>query len=70
MSSTCDYTKYEEFEKESKFGKIKRLRNVHAELDINCDLNGQNYKIGNFSILRCPTCGRALFENYGQCMKK
>ena len=64
MCSTCDYTKYEEVEKETKFGKSKRLHNTHDELDINCDLNGHNFKIGNFSILRCPICGRELFENY------
>ena len=64
MCSTCNYTKYEEFELETKFGKTKRLRNSHDELDIHCDLNGKNFKIGNFSILRCPICGRELFENY------
>ena len=68
MCSTCNHTNYEEYEV-TRNGKpvmmggkpVVRLHNTHDELDIHCDTNGKNYKIGNFSILRCPTCGRQLY---------
>lgn len=69
MCSTCDYTKYVEFEQEINGRTIKRLKNDRDELDIHCDMNGNNYKIGKFSILRCPICGRELFENYRSVRK-
>ena len=67
MCSTCNHTKYEEYEvinngKPVVFGgkPVMRLHNTHDMLDINCDLDGNNFKIGNFTIYRCPTCGRQL----------
>lgn len=64
MCSTCDYTKYEEFEEENNGRVIKRLKYVKGFLDMTCDLNGSNFKIGKSTIYRCPICGRQLFENY------
>lgn len=68
MCSTCNHEKYEQFEVEHN-GKpvligdkpVVRLRNTHDCLDIHCDLNGNNFKIGQFTIYRCPTCGRKLY---------
>lgn len=68
MCSTCNYKNYEEYEVEHN-GKpvviggnpVKRLRNSHDALDIHCDMQGKNYKIGQFTIYRCPTCGRKLY---------
>ena len=62
--SVCDHTTYEEYEVKNKDRVIKRLRNTRDEIDINCDLKGNNFKIGNFTILKCPICGRRLFEDY------
>ena len=67
MCSTCNHNRYEMYEV-TKNGKpvvfggkpVVRLRNAHDELDIHCDLDGKNYKIGNFSIYVCPTCGQKL----------
>ena len=64
MCSTCNISKYEEYEVENKGRVTKRLKNIIDESGMTCDLNGKNFKIGNFSILRCPICGRELFENY------
>lgn len=61
MCSTCNYTKYVKYEIENR-GKIKIvLKNEHDESNMSCDADGRNYKIGNFAIYRCPTCGRKLF---------
>lgn len=61
MCSTCDHTKYEKYEETKGNIVITRMRNIHAMLDISCDISGKDYKIGNFTIYRCPTCGRQLF---------
>lgn len=61
MCSTCDYTKYVKHEIENR-GRIQIvLKNEHDESNMSCDADGKNYKIGNFTIYRCPTCGRELF---------
>lgn len=67
MCSTCNHKNYEAYEA-TKNGRpvmfggkpVVRLRNIHDELDIHCDLDGKNYKIGGFSIYVCPTCGQKL----------
>lgn len=68
MCSTCNHEKYVEFEvmnngKPVVFGgkPVVRLKNDHDMLDIHCDTDGKNFKIGNFTIYRCPTCGRNLY---------
>lgn len=63
MCSTCDYTKYIETEKDVRGKTIKYLKanNERMCLDIKCDVGGRNFKIGDFTIYRCPTCGRKLF---------
>lgn len=61
MCSTCDYTKYVRHEVENKWNTQIILRNEHDESNMSCDIDGKNYKIGNFTIYRCPTCGRKLF---------
>lgn len=68
MCSTCNYEHYVEYEVTNN-GKpvliggkpVTRLKNDHDFLDINCDVNGKNYKIGQFTIYYCPTCGKQLF---------
>lgn len=63
MCSTCNHTKYIEIEKDIHGKTIKYLKadNTHMCLDISCDIDGKNFKIGDFTIYRCPTCGRNLF---------
>ena len=61
MCSTCDYTKFEEYEVNNRGIVNTRLKNAHVDLDINCDIEGKHFKIGNFTIYRCPTCGKKLF---------
>lgn len=67
MCSTCDYRKYIVYNPtENTEGKIadriaenrKRLDNQY--LFMNCNLDGHDFKIGEFRIYRCPTCGRML----------
>ena len=57
MCSTCNYKTYERYEE----GNETRLRSTNENININCDFFGKKYKIGNFTIYRCPTCGRKLF---------
>ena len=63
MCSTCNYTKYIKAEKIVNKRTIEFLRadNAHLGIDMNCDIDGKNFKIGDFTIYRCPTCGRKLF---------
>ena len=61
VCSTCNYKNYVIYEIAHKNWSITRLKNAHDLIDITCGLNGQNYKIGDFTIYRCPTCGRQLF---------
>jgi len=61
MCSTCDYARYVKHEVENKWKTQTILKNEHDESNMTCDLDGKNYKIGNFTIYRCPTCGRKLF---------
>lgn len=61
MCSTCDFTKYIKEDKEVNGKVVAILKGDTPNLDINCDVNGKNYKIGNFIIYRCPTCGRKLY---------
>lgn len=63
MCSTCNYKEFEEYEVPAFGGKTeKRLKNTNPFLDINCDITGKNFRIGNFVIYRCPTCGRKLYK--------
>jgi hypothetical protein len=64
MCNTCNYTKYIEAEKQMKDKTIKYLKAdpTHCCLDISCDIDGMNYKIGDFTIYRCPTCGSHLWK--------
>ena len=61
MCSTCDFNNFIKEEKEVNGKVVTTLRGDNPNLDINCDVNGKNYKIGNFVIYRCPTCGRKLY---------
>lgn len=63
MCSTCDHTKYIESEKIVRGKTVKYLKADEERmcLDIKCDVDGKNFKIGDFTIYRCPTCGRKLF---------
>ena len=61
MCSTCDFKNYIKEEKEVNGKTVTTLKGDNPSLDINCDVNGKNYKIGNFIIYRCPTCGRKLY---------
>lgn len=60
MCSTCNFKNYVKEEKEVNGKVVTTLKGDNPNLDINCDVNGKNYKIGNFVIYRCPTCGRKL----------
>lgn len=63
MCSTCNYKEYEEYEVPIPGNKTeKRLKIKNPFLDINCDITGKNFRIGNFVIYRCPTCGRKLYK--------
>ena len=63
MCSTCNYNSYERTEKTVHGKTIQYLKadNAHMCLDISCDIDGKNFKIGDFTIYRCPTCGKKLF---------
>jgi hypothetical protein len=61
VCSTCDYTRYVKHEVENRGRTQSVLKNEHDESNMYCDVDGKNYKIGNFTIYRCPTCGRQLF---------
>lgn len=62
MCSTCNYKNYEELERTGHGGKIvKYLKSDNPNINIECDIDGKNFKIGSFTIYRCPTCGRKLF---------
>lgn len=68
MCKTCNYKNYIEYEVIHNGtpvlidGKpVIRLKNKNEFIDIHCDTQGKNYKIGQFTIYRCPTCGRKLF---------
>ena len=68
MCSTCNYKNFVEYEvthngKPVLIGEkpVTRLKSTNEFIDINCDMQGKNYKIGQFTIYRCPTCGCCLF---------
>ena len=62
MCSTCNYKNYEEVKKIGPKDKIiTYLKGDNPNLNIECDIEGKNFKIGSFTIYRCPTCGRKLF---------
>lgn len=61
MCSTCNYKNYTETEKTFNGKSIVFLKDDKSTLDIHCDITGQNYKIGDFTIYYCPTCGKKLF---------
>lgn len=62
MCSTCNYKSFEavDWKLEHPLG--------NGSLLIRCDIDGKNYKLAikneqksEFTIYRCPTCGRKLF---------
>lgn len=59
--STCNHKTFVKDVKEVRGVMIEFLRNENRLIDINCDMQGENFKIGAFTIYRCPTCGRKLF---------
>lgn len=63
MCSTCNHNKYLPAEKTFKGNTSYFLKAdpAHTMLDITCDLEGKNFKIGDFTIYHCPTCGRRLY---------
>lgn len=61
MCSTCNYKEFIPYTKEGFRGIEKRLRNENTNLDINCNETGKDFKIGDFAIYRCPTCGNKLY---------
>ena len=61
MCSTCNYKEFIPYIKEGFRGTEKRLRNENQNLDINCNETGKDFKIGDFVIYRCPTCGSKLY---------
>ena len=61
MCGTCNYDNYEEAEKIVHGKVVKYLKYDNPNLEIKCDIDGKNFKIGDFAIYRCPTCGRKLF---------
>lgn len=63
MCSTCNHNKYlptEKVVKDKTFHFLK-VNPSHTALDIVCDTEGKNFKIGDFTIYHCPTCGRKLY---------
>ena len=63
MCSTCNHTKYLPAEKTVKDKTFHFLKAdpSHTALEIVCDLGDKNFKIGDFTIYHCPTCGRKLY---------
>ena len=61
MCSTCNYKNYTKEENLVNGNTVTFLKANEPFLDIRCDINGSNFKIGNFTIYHCPTCGRKLF---------
>ena len=63
MCSTCNHNKYLPAEKVVKDKTFHFLKadSSHTVLDIVCDTEGKNFKIGDFTIYHCPTCGRKLY---------
>lgn len=59
--STCNHKTFVKDVKEVRGVMTEFLRNENRLIDINCDMRGENFKIGAFTIYRCPTCGRKLF---------
>ena len=57
MCSTCNHNKYLSAEKTFKGNTSHFLKAdpAHTMLDITCDLEGKNFKIGDFTIYHCPT---------------
>ena len=61
MCSTCNFKNYTKAEEVANGNSVTFLKSNEHFLDIRCDINGNNFKIGNFIIYHCPTCGRKLF---------
>lgn len=61
MCSTCDPEKFTPETMVIGRREVVRLKNTEDELDIHCNVLGYDYKIGNFTIYRCPTCGKKLY---------
>lgn len=68
MCSTCNHKDFVEYEVTYNGNPVLidgkpviRLKSANEFLDINCDMHGKNYKIGQFTIYRCPTCGKKLY---------
>lgn len=62
MCSTCNYKNFEEVN-----GKLEQSLGM-CSLLIRCDLDGKNYKLAvkdesksEFTLYRCPTCGKKLY---------
>ena len=63
MCSTCNPNKYLPAEKtlKSNITYFLKADPTHTMLDITCDLEGKHFKISDFTIYHCPTCGRKLY---------
>ena len=61
MCSTCNHKNFVPYEATYNGKPVIRLKGPNEFLDIHCDLQGKNYKIGQFTIYRCPTCGNKLY---------
>lgn len=63
MCSTCNFTKYLKDTKVVRGETIEYLKvdPEHCAINMNCDIEGKKFKIDDFVIYRCPTCGRKLF---------
>ena len=61
MCSTCNHKNYTEKVKTINDKPFTFLQNENCPLDIKCDVEGRNFKVGEFKIYHCPTCGRKLY---------
>lgn len=63
MCRVCEHRNYEPYVASTdKAGhETHRLKWMNELLPINCKPDGTDYKIGDFTIYHCPTCGRRLF---------
>ena len=67
MCSTCNYKEFDGYRIDRTLSRFEnRLGNT--DIVLRCDENGKNWKLGiegkymnEFTIYRCPTCGRKLF---------
>lgn len=42
-----------------------RLKLLDDTIDISCNLDEDDFKIGKYTIQKCPICGRPLFKDFG-----